>query len=581
MPAATYCTKLDGAGMNEEGVRPNLGVFDADGNMYFVVGNTVKKMAQNGFGALSNCTTTTFNSSALLKSPNGESIGMDAAGNIYVSNNHATDKSVIRISADGTTAETYLTTQQTGNTLNGIIFDSDQNLLGYQNVLVGFGVHLVRFANITKTKTSVITLNNQIMPDLGGNKTITGVSLNAFDDIFLSISSNGYSGNNYLVKFDHTFVQQEAAVCNGACTQAQIDQNKSYLIYDSTGSLWPSKYPPTVKFLANFESYTDTRASVVDSEGNTWVPQTLERRLLKLNDDGEPLLSTRTGTAALDNDPFQYPAMKIDPAGNIWILVTNGTWAWAKLPGATKPFLRQLTYKGIGSTPYRAGKTAQIQLDGSTGAVAFKTTNVGDISVSPAGTLTASSALEPGKYTVSGTALDSANTAGTWTYTLTVTKDQPTVSLASSANPSIVQDSVTYTATPSAFDSGTVITFKDGATTFGTCTVTLVSCSYTDSSLGAGSRSITAVSAESAHYLTATSNTVTQSIGTISTGATWSVSNNPTQGQTITFTANVLPAAATGTVAFKDSNNNTLCTTGNLVSGTATCDWSGNPTRGS
>ena len=575
MPAATFCTKIDGVLMNQGGIQPDIGVFDADGNMYFVLGNSVRKMTQAGFGASSNCTTSTFSASGLLKSPNGASIGMDAAGNIYVSNNDASDKSVVKISADGTTAETYLTTQQTGGTINGIIFDSDQNLIGYQNIAVAFDVYLVKFANITKAKTKIVSFNsNAILPTLGGNKSITGVSLNAFDDIFLSFIGGG---QDYLVRFDSTFVQPVPAICVNTCTQDQINQNKANLIYDSTGTLWPGNYPPTVKILSKFESYTWTRASVVDSEGNTWVPQAADRRLLKLNADGKPVLSTRTGTS-LDGDPFEFTRMKIDPSGNVWVQVTNGTWGWVIIPGATKPFLRQLTYKGIGSTPYRAGKTAQIQLDGSTGAVAFKTTNAGDISVSSTGVVTASSALEPGKYSVSGTALDSANTAGTWTYTLNVLKALPTVEISSAPTSSVHQETVTFTATASEFDSGTVITFKNGPSSVGTCTLAIATpCTLEISTLAVGNNSITAVVAESAHYLTATSAALTHTVGLQPTSTTFSVSSLPTVGQAITLSAQVTSNSATGTVSFKKPDGTVLCTTSALVSGAGSCVWSGNP----
>jgi uncharacterized repeat protein (TIGR02543 family) len=569
MPTPTYCKTLDGTTWFTD----ELGIFDADGAMYFVRGNTIRKMTNTTFTNTHTCSSTLLNNSALLKSPLNSSLGMDAQGNLYVSNADSVDKSMIKISPDGAEATTYLTTEQTGGTVDGIKFDSDQNLIGYINPTQSIA-YLVKFANITKTKSYMISFDNATMEAIGGNKAITGVSLNAFDDVMLSMIAGG---RDYVIKFDHSFIQPSKVSC--PCTVAQANQNKAANIYDASRTLYPNLFPETVKIFASFIDYSWARAAQVDSEGNTWVPQQLHMENTKLDPNGVTVLSARTEVPELAG-PSMTNQVRIDPAGNVWASINNANSQWVKFAGATKPFLRQLTYKGAGSVEYGNAKSDLIRVDGATGSVNFKTTNTGSFAINTAGEVSAGSNLEPGKYAVSGTALDSANTAGTWTYTLTVTKAQPTVALTSSANPSIVQNSVTYTATPSAFDSGTVITFKDGVTTFGTCTVTLVSCSYTDSSLGAGSRSITAVSAESAHYLTATSNTVTQSIGTISTGTTWSVSNNPTQGQTITFSANVLPVAATGTVTFKDSNNNTLCTTGNLVSGTATCDWTGNPTRG-
>jgi uncharacterized repeat protein (TIGR02543 family) len=573
MPTAVYCNKIDGVSMTNFQTMP-VGVFDADGNMYFAVANTIRKLSPAGWAAAPNCVTTLFSNSALLKSPFGRSIGIDAAGNIYVGNADSVDHSVIKISSDGLTAETYLSTAQTVDILYGIKFDSDQNLIGYQNS--GFSARLVRFANITKTKSYILDFNNAVMPAIGGNKSITGFSLNAFDDITLSLISGG---QDYLIKFDHTFTQPEKVTCVGACTTAQTNQNKANLIYDASGTLFPDYYPSTVKFFAKFEEFIWSQATAIDSEGNTWIPQQLDRKLLKLDPSGKAILSTESGTV-LDSAPFFFDSVGIDPSGNVFVGVTNGTQAWLKFTGATKPFLRQLTYKGIGSTPYRTAKTEQIQLDGATGSVTFKTTNSGSISVSSLGAVTAASNLEPGKYSVSGTALDAANTAGTWSYTLTVNKALPTVALVTTPNPSVVQSSITLTATPSEYDSGSSIAFYNGATLLGSCLVTSVSCSITSSAIATGTHSLTAVTAESEHYLSATSEAASQVVGKISTGLSWWASANPTEGQPITLTAELESQAGTGTVVFTDSNNNVLCTTGNLANGSASCVWTGNPTRG-
>ena len=63
-------------------ITDELGVFDADGSMYFVHGNSVRKFA--GFNPSHSCTSTLVSDSPLLKSPAGNSIGLDAAGNAGV-----------------------------------------------------------------------------------------------------------------------------------------------------------------------------------------------------------------------------------------------------------------------------------------------------------------------------------------------------------------------------------------------------------------------------------------------------------------------------------------------------------------
>jgi hypothetical protein len=564
MPTPTYCTSLDGSTW----VSSSLGVFDADGNMYFVSGNTIRKILNGPFAANHRCTSTLFNSSALLKSPRASSLGMDAQGNMYVSNDDSVDKSIVKIFSDGVTAETYVTTANTGGTIDGITFDSDQNLMGFVNPTQSIA-YVVRFGNLTRIRQNVLSFNNAVMAAIGGNKVIRGLSLNAFDDMMVTMVGGG---SDFIIKFDHNTVQPAGALtCSNSCTPAQ-------LMYDSTRTVYPTMFPSSISIFAFFVAYSGAQAAVVDSEGNTWIPQE-QKELTKLDVSGKTILNDFIDLPTLWAGSHAS-AMKIDPSGNVWVKTGNAQEHWIRFEGATKPFLRQLTYKGTGSTPYGTAKSAQIQLDGATGAVNIKTTNSGAFQVNSTGAVSAAGNLEPGKYTVSGTALDSANTSGVWFYTLTVTKAQPTVLLSSSSNPSRVRDTVTYTATPSAFDSGTVITFRDGATSIGTCTVTVVSCSITKSNFTAGSHTVTAETAESTHYLSGISTGINQVVGTLSSSVSWTVSDTPTQGQTITLSAVVTPSDVTGTVVFKDSNNNTLCTTAALVNAAGSCTWSGSPTRG-
>lgn len=77
--------------------------------------------------------------------------------------------------------------------------------------------------------------------------------------------------------------------------------------------------------------------------------------------------------------------------------------------------------------------------------------------------------------------------------TISIQKASPTISVGSSVNPSSYGQSITYTATlaNSSSPSGTV-TFKDGATTLGTGTISGTSASFTTPTLTAGTHSITA-----------------------------------------------------------------------------------------
>ncbi len=78
------------------------------------------------------------------------------------------------------------------------------------------------------------------------------------------------------------------------------------------------------------------------------------------------------------------------------------------------------------------------------------------------------------------------------------------VTLNSSPNPSLVGQSVTFTATVPAGVTGTV-TFKDGTTTLGTGTITGTTATFTTTTLALGTHPVTAVYGGDANYNTATS----------------------------------------------------------------------------
>lgn len=134
------------------------------------------------------------------------------------------------------------------------------------------------------------------------------------------------------------------------------------------------------------------------------------------------------------------------------------------------------------------------------------------------------------------------------------------VTLAPSANPSTVGQSVTFTATvtPSSGNgapTGTV-TFSDGATTLGTATLNgSGKATYTTSSLSLGAHSITASYNGNSGFDGSTSAAVSQVINKISTRTNLVSSLNPSIfGQSATFTATVSSSGgtATGTATFYD-----------------------------
>jgi hypothetical protein len=162
-----------------------------------------------------------------------------------------------------------------------------------------------------------------------------------------------------------------------------------------------------------------------------------------------------------------------------------------------------------------------------------------------------------------------------------------TTTVASSANPSVVGQTVTYTATVTQASGATkptgTVTFKDGSSAItcagGTQTLSNGTATCSLSYPTTGSHSITAVYGGAGVFTGSTSSPLVQAVNPASTTTTLASSTNPSvTGQSVTFTATVAVVAPgsgtpTGTVTFKDGST-TLSCTGNQTldaSGQATC----------
>ncbi len=143
-----------------------------------------------------------------------------------------------------------------------------------------------------------------------------------------------------------------------------------------------------------------------------------------------------------------------------------------------------------------------------------------------------------------------------------------TTKIKSSDNSSVYGESVTFTATITASSgktkpSGTV-TFSDGNAVLGTASASNGTATFTTSALTVGSHSITAVYAGiesvSASFSESASAVLAETVAQAVTTTTLSASSTrATSGQSVTFTAKVVPTSPgtgtpTGTVTFKDGS---------------------------
>jgi hypothetical protein len=142
-----------------------------------------------------------------------------------------------------------------------------------------------------------------------------------------------------------------------------------------------------------------------------------------------------------------------------------------------------------------------------------------------------------------------------------------TVALVSNVNPSLVGQSVTFTASVTPSSATGTVQFLDGGTMIGTASVSSGAASFATASLVKGGHSITATYAGDASDAAASSGTLNQVV-TASTSVGLTSSLNPsTAGQAVTFTASVTPSMATGTVQFRDGS--TVLGTVSVSSGSA------------
>ncbi|MEI6784637.1 MAG: Ig-like domain repeat protein, partial [Verrucomicrobiota bacterium] len=114
-----------------------------------------------------------------------------------------------------------------------------------------------------------------------------------------------------------------------------------------------------------------------------------------------------------------------------------------------------------------------------------------------------------------------------------VLAEPTTNTLASSRNPSTCGASVTFTSTVSPSAATGLVTFKDGATTLGTGTLSAGSATFVTNGLTAGSHSLTAEYAGDAIYAASISGVLTQTVNKLIPSVTWPTASAITYGQTL------------------------------------------------
>lgn len=219
---------------------------------------------------------------------------------------------------------------------------------------------------------------------------------------------------------------------------------------------------------------------------------------------------------------------------------------------------------GASSTSTSAGDPATLvaSLSGGTspgGSVTFYdgATSLGSGTVSGSAAMLTVSSLSTGSHTITAVYGGDSHNAGATSNAITVAVGSASLSVSissSSLSPTLGQ-SVIFTATLSGGSSPTgSVTFKDGSTTLGAATISGSTATFTTSSLAVGAHPITAIYGGDGSNGSASSGTITVTVGKVSPSLTVSSSSSAaTVGQSVTFTATLSGGSSpTGSVTFQD-----------------------------
>jgi hypothetical protein len=275
--------------------------------------------------------------------------------------------------------------------------------------------------------------------------------------------------------------------------------------------------------------------------------------------------ATTIGTATLGHGSGSYTTSSLVAGSHSLTAVYAGNSTYA---GSTSNTVTQTVNTAATTTtlvsvanPSTYGNsvtlTATLTPSTATGTLTFKDglTTIGTATLGHGSGSISLSSIRAGSHSLTVVYAGNSNYSGSTSNTVTqaVTQATSTTTLVSGANPSIVGNSVTLTATISPSTGTGTLTFKDGSTTLGTATIGHGSGSFATSALSVGSHPLTAVYAGNSNFSGSTSNTVTQVVSAVSSSTVLASSLNPsTYGSGVTLTATVTPSTATGTFTFMD-----------------------------
>jgi hypothetical protein len=243
--------------------------------------------------------------------------------------------------------------------------------------------------------------------------------------------------------------------------------------------------------------------------------------------------STSLGAVALSNNTAQLTVATL-AAGSHSITATYG--GSTNLAASTSPVLAQTV--SLASTTTTAASSANPSVfsqlitlsatirpsfgGNATGTVTFLdgTTTLGTSSAVANAAQLSLSTLATGSHSITARYNGDANFAGSTSsaFSQTVSQSATSTSVASSLNPSIVGQSVTFTATVQVVSGNSptgTVTFLDGTSSLGAVSLANSAAQFSTSALATGSHSITARYSGDANFAASTSSALTQVVNPV------------------------------------------------------------------
>jgi hypothetical protein len=340
-----------------------------------------------------------------------------------------------------------------------------------------------------------------------GATTLGTVVLNGSGVATLTTSS--LSAGSHAIAADYggdaTFANSSGTVAGGQIV------NQTTAATSLTSSLNPSQFGQSVTFTATVTGSGGTPTGAV-----TFKDGATNLATVPLNGSGTATLTTSALSVGTH-------AMTVDYSGDANFAAGTGTLAGGQVVNSGSPG----TTLSSSLNPSQFGQavtfTATVTGSGGTptGTVTFKdgATNLGTVALNGSGTATfTTSALSVGTHAMTADYSGDANfAAGTGTLAggQVVNPAGSSTTLASSLNPSVFGQAVTFTATVTA-SGGTptgAVTFRDGAAVLGTVTLNGAGvATFTTASLAVGSHSITAAYGGDANFSASTSSALLQTV---------------------------------------------------------------------